>query len=240
MSESWEASVASLLEGVDRVLAGRYSAVLYGSAARGDWVKGVSDINVLLVVDDTSPAVLRSLSGPFEQWRRSGNPPPMLLHRAEWQRAADAFPIEVMDIQHAHTVLRGADPVTGLSLNLRELRLLLEHELRGKLLQLRRGYVALANDRAALSQLGLASMPTILILLRGILRLAERPIPREPEAVVREASAVAGTPPDGFLEMLRHRPEQKWVATREQFEAYLSAVEAAARYVDHLQLGAGS
>jgi hypothetical protein len=164
----------------------------------------------------------------------------MLFHRAEWVRAADAFPIEVMDIQHAHRVLRGTDPVAGLSLNPRELRLLLEHELRGKLLQLRRGYVALSDDRAALSQLGLASMPTILLLLRGILRLENQPIPRDPEALIREVSGRIGIAYEGFIEIVRHRPEHTWVATREQFEAYLSAVEAAARYVDHLQLGAGT
>jgi hypothetical protein len=53
-------------------------------------------------------------------------------------------------------------------------------------------------------------------------------------------AAVVGAPVEGFLEFVRHRPEQGWVASREQFEKYLSAVEAAARYVDNLQLGAGS
>ncbi len=240
MSQSWETIVNALLEGLDKALGGRYSAVLYGSAARGDWVAGVSDINLLLVVDDASPATLRSLAGPFEQWRRSNHPPPMLFHRAEWVRAADAFPIEVMDIQHAHRVLRGSDPVAGLTLHARDLRLLMEHELRGKLLQLRRGYLALLGDEAALSHLGVASMPTFLILLRGILRLAGKPVPLEPGAVVREASALIGIDPDGFLTMLRHRAEPNWRGTREQFEAYLLAAQAAASHVDNLQIGAGS
>jgi hypothetical protein len=240
MTESYETILASLLGDLDRVLGTRYSAVLYGSAARGDWVPGVSDINILLVVDDTSPAVLRTLTQPFSAWRRRGNPPPMLFRRDEWSRAADAFPIELMDIQHAHRVLRGTDPVAGLMLATPHLRLLLEHELRGKLLQLRRGYVALSEDRAALSQLGLASMPTILILLRGTLTLAGKPVPREPEALIRETSVLTGADASALLEIMRHRPEHAWIATREQFEAYLSAVEAAARYVDHLQLGAGS
>ena len=55
MADSWEAIVGSLINDLDQSLAGRYSAVLYGSAARGDWVTGVSDINLLLVLE-RSPA----------------------------------------------------------------------------------------------------------------------------------------------------------------------------------------
>ncbi len=240
MSESWETSVTALLNEFDRVLGNGYSAVLYGSAARGDWVAGVSDVNLLLVVDDTSPAALRKLNEPFSAWRRSGNPPPLLFRRDEWASAADAFPIEVMDIKHAHKVLRGSDPVGPLTVAPADLRLLLEHEFRGKLLQLRRGYVALASEPAALSQLGLASMPTILILLRGILHLEGKAIPRGAEELIREVAKVTGADASAWLEMLRHRPDQGWTASREQFEAYVAAVETAARYVDNLQLGAAS
>ena len=35
MADSWEAIVGSLINDLDQFLAGRYSAVLYGSAARG-------------------------------------------------------------------------------------------------------------------------------------------------------------------------------------------------------------
>ena len=41
---------------VDAALGGGYSAVLYGSAARGDFVPGQSDLNLMLILDDLSPA----------------------------------------------------------------------------------------------------------------------------------------------------------------------------------------
>ncbi len=240
MTETWETIVASLVNDLDQSLAGRYSAVLYGSAARGDWVAGVSDINLLLVLDDTSPASLRGLAQPFTIWRRSGNAPPMVLSREEWAGAADAFPIEVTDILHAYKVVKGADPVAGMRVSPADLRTLLEHELLGKLLQLRRGYVALAEERAALAQLGTASISTIVLLQRALLALLGRSVPRGTEAVVQEASIAVGAHPAAQLEFVRHRADQKWMATREQFESYLAAVETAARFVNHLQLGAGS
>jgi len=240
MTETWETIVASLVNDLDQSLAGRYSAVLYGSAARGDWVAGVSDINLLLVLDDTSPASLRGLAQPFTNWRRSGNAPPIVLSREEWAGAADAFPIEVTDILHAYKVVKGADPVAGMRVSPADLRTLLEHELLGKLLQLRRGYVALAEERAALAQLGTASISTIVLLQRALLALLGRSVPRGTEAVVQEASIAVGAHPAAQLEFVRHRADQKWMATREQFESYLAAVETAARFVNHLQLGAGS
>ena len=84
MADSWEAIVGSLISDLDQSLAGRYSAVLYGSAARGDWVAGVSDINLLLVLEDSSPASLRGLTGAFAGWRKSGNSPPLVFSREEW------------------------------------------------------------------------------------------------------------------------------------------------------------
>ena len=240
MADSWEAIVTTLISDLDQTLAGRYSAVLYGSAARHDWVAGVSDINILLVLDDTAPASLRGLSPAFVNWRAAGYSPPIVLSRAEWAGAADAFPIELTDIALAHRVLSGTDPITGMRVAPKDLRVMLEHEFLGKLLQLRRGYVALADDRAALGHLGAASLPTVLTLQRALLVLVGRTVSVADEAVVRDASAAVGADPAAQLEFVRHRPDRKWIATREQFEAYLAAVEAAARFVNHLQLGAGS
>lgn len=152
MAQTWEGIVNSLLGELDRAVPGRYSAVLYGSAARGDFVEGASDINMLLVLDDTTPEVLRLLAPAFGTWRRSGNAPPLVLSRDEWAGAADAFPIEVTDLQLSYRVLRGADPVAGMNVQPSDLRTLLEHEFLGKLLQLRRGYVALAEERGALTR----------------------------------------------------------------------------------------
>ena len=60
------------------------------------------------------------------------------------------------------------------------------------------------------------------------------------KSLIREVAKVTGADASAWLEMLRHLPDQGWTASREQFEAYVAAVETAARYVDNLQLGAAS
>ena len=73
-----------------------------------------------------------------------------------------------------------------------------------------------------------------------VLSLLGKPVPRGVEAVVQEASIAAGAHPSAQLEFARHRADPKWTGNRELFEAYLAAVETTARFVNHLQLGAGS
>ena len=85
------------------------SVVLYGSAARSDWVPGRSDVNLLVLVDDTSSTALRRLTPAVTEWHTKGFAPPLIMGREEWQRSADVFPIEIADMQVAHRVLCGVD-----------------------------------------------------------------------------------------------------------------------------------
>ena len=49
------------------------SALLYGSVARGEAIGGVSDINVLLLLDRLDPATLRAASPLARRWSGAGN-----------------------------------------------------------------------------------------------------------------------------------------------------------------------
>ncbi|MGH7703689.1 MAG: nucleotidyltransferase domain-containing protein, partial [Gemmatimonadales bacterium] len=153
----------------DRALVGSYSAVLYGSAARGHFLKGHSDINVMLVLERVTPNSLRALGQAFAVWRKARQPPPLLMSRAEWRRSADAFPIEISDMKGAYKVLRGTDPFTSVSVDLEDLRRALEREFRGKLMRLRQGFAAWADNGGDLGHLARHSVGSVLLLLRSLL-----------------------------------------------------------------------
>ena len=62
------------------------SATLYGSWAREEAIPGVSDVNVMVLVDDIDPRVL-SLTAPVAQrWVESGQTPPLLLEPSRIER----------------------------------------------------------------------------------------------------------------------------------------------------------
>jgi len=237
MRESVARVVDSFLAQTDAALGSGYSAVLYGSAARGDYIPGRSDINLMLVIEQASPEILRSLGRAFTGWRKGSQEPPLLISRAEWNRALDAFPIEIADIQTSYRVLRGADPLHGVRVDLGDLRKALEREFRGKLLRLRQGYATYAPDPAALGALGLQSAATILVLLRGLLTLLGRPVPSDPLELASTSAAAIGFEGEHLLHIVRHRVDREWRCQVPEFENYMGAVEHSARFLDQLQLG---
>jgi hypothetical protein len=229
--------VESFLSAVDAASPGRYDAVLYGSAARGDYVPDRSNINMLLVFERLDTGLMRRLAPAFAGWPRKSAAAPLLVTAAEWERASDVFPLEITDMRTAYQVLRGTDPLAGLRVRPAELRHALETELRGKLLRLRQAYVAAGGKTDALGELGIASVPTVLVLLRGLLSLAGRPIPADSTDVVAAGATLAGFDPEPVLVPLTHRRDRAWRWQADDFERYLSAVERAAAYVDNLQTG---
>jgi predicted nucleotidyltransferase len=229
--------VDPFLTEVDKALGTGYSSVLYGSAARGDFIPGRSDINLMLVLDELTSPILRSLSSAFTAWRKSVPEPPLVLSRTEWSRATDAFPIEITDMRLSYQVLRGSDPLDGVQVDRTDLRKALEREFRGKLLRLRQGYSTYAPDPAALGSLGLQSAATILVLLRGLLTVIGKPVPVEATEVGRAAADAIGFETEHLLHVVRHRADREWRCAAPEFENYMHAVEQTARFVDQLQLG---
>jgi hypothetical protein len=237
MGDPVQSLLDPFLADTDGVLGDRYSAVLYGSAARGEFVQGRSDINVLMVLDEVAPASLRALAASFGAWRKAAQEPPLLLSRSEWLGAADAFPIEISDMRSAYRVLRGVDPLALVTVERADLRRALEREFRGKLLRLRQGYVTLSNDPASLSGVAVESAGTMLVLYRALLTLLGRAVPRDAAALVTAAAGVVGFPADAFARVVAARGDRSWRCTAAEFEAYLNAVARTAEFVDHLQLG---
>lgn len=237
MREEVSRVVTPFLTQVDAALDGRYSAVMYGSAARGDFVPGLSDLNFMLILDDLSPRTLGALAGPFATWQKSGYEPPLVIGRSEWARATDVFPIEITDMQCGREVLRGADPVAGLTVAPLDLRHALERELRGKLLRLRQGYLAAGGDPAALGALAGRSSGTVMVLLRVLLVLLGRSVPRGPVELAAAAAAAMGMDGEPLLNVIRHRTERVWRCSPSEFEGYMDSVARAVVFVDQLQLG---
>jgi hypothetical protein len=237
MRQSVARVVEPFLGEVDKVLGQGYSAVLYGSAARGDFVPGRSDINLMLVLDQLTPTTLRTLGRAFAGWRKGTPEPPLVLSREEWNRATDTFPIEITDMRTSYRVLRGADPLQGVRVDPADLRKALEREFRGKLLRLRQGYAAYAPDPAALGKLGLQSAATILVLLRGVLTLIGKPVPTDSLELATAAASAIGFEQEHLLHVVRHRVDREWRCQAPEFENYMAAVESSTRYLDQLQPG---
>ena len=144
---------------------------LYGSAAAGEHVPGRSDINIVVVLRQLTPALLRNAASHLRRWHRQGFATPLFFDPESLHDSLDVFPIEFLDMQERHRTLLGPDLFAGLHIERRNLRLQCEQELRGKLMKLRQSYVESAYAPADLERVLMAAASSIVVLARTLLRL---------------------------------------------------------------------
>jgi hypothetical protein len=209
--------------------------VLYGSAAAGEHIPKQSDYNVLVLLDRIEPATLSAASAVARAWADAGNPPPMTLTVGEWQRSSDVFPMEYADILDRHRVLHGAAPFEGISVSRDDLRLQLEQQVLGKLLQLRQGALLAGTDGKRQIELIAASLSTMMVLFRAVLRLhAEKP-PTDNVALAERVATRAGLDATPFVQAVRHvRGETKLTGSDagKVLAGYLTGIERLDGYLD--------
>src|SRR5258708_37970162 len=92
------------------------SILLYGSAARGDFLGAHSDLNVLCSVRSLRVEDLARVAGTVRWWTsEQKQPAPLFFTAEELRHAADVFAIELLDMQQSHRVLYGPDVVSGIN-----------------------------------------------------------------------------------------------------------------------------
>jgi hypothetical protein len=224
--------VERLLEAYGRDLR---AAILYGSAATGEFDDRHSDLNVLCVLRGLDVDKLEKSEAIANWWRGRGHPAPLLLSDQELEHASDSFAIEFLDIQQQHRLLHGEDLVSRLSITPGYHRVQVEHELRAKLLALRQRYLGIHRDRKAVVRLMMDALPSFSALFRHALILAgEQPELRRPEIFAR-AGTRFGFDPAPFLAVLELRRGQRRpsaVNARATFSAYYNGILRVIEAVD--------
>jgi hypothetical protein len=238
MTRDWNADLEKFATTLEQALGSRLvTLVLHGSAARGDFVAGRSDINLLLILTDTSVEGLRSIGPAVYVWVKAGHPPPLIFSEQGWRASTDVFPMEIEDMRQAHHVLRGRDPFVGLETAPADLRQELEREVVGKVLQLRAEYAASGPHPKALGALLETSARTFFVLFRAVLRLRGTLPPQEPASLIRAAAQAIGFDAGAFDWVLARLAGRK-VPDLAQFdpvaERYLAAIERLATFVDEM------
>ncbi|HRP07862.1 MAG TPA: nucleotidyltransferase domain-containing protein [Gemmatimonadales bacterium] len=237
-SDRLESALARLIEQLGESQVPVDFAVLYGSAARGDWDPARSDVNLLLVMSDPSPASLKRLSAALTSWHDAGFTPPLLLGRSEWMRATDVFPIEITDMRLCHRTLLGADPLEGLKVPAGDLRRALESELRGKLMRLRQAFVRFHAAPQVLGGFARSSCSELLALLRTTAVLLDRDPGPSADAGIAALADELGDAAAAVREVAVGRSNPDWSCPDQVFARYLDAVQRAADLVDRTPTGA--
>jgi len=213
------------------------SIILYGSAARGEYVAGKSDINFLVTLTPAGMAKLRQAVAITERWRSRGVAVPRVLTRDYIQASLDSFPIEFLDMKLHHRVLFGADPLADLRISPPNLRLQLEREFKGNLLHLREGLLGTGHDRDGLRNLLLRTIRVFAALFEAFLFFKNETIPDTHKAIFQKVADLTVLD-SGFIAPLFRLQEKNENLYREELwklmEDYINQIEKLTNYIDHM------
>jgi predicted nucleotidyltransferase len=169
---------------------------LYGSAARGDFIPGRSDLNLLIVLQSVGLDELAAAAGLFQRRSRAGIAP-LLLATDELRLAARVFPLEISDIKESGRLLHGTDLLHGIQVGTDDVRAQCRRELHTGLIRLRQDYLGRGDRRQDLGPIMSAGFTCLLSVFRAALRLRGAPVTTTDEAVVRSMTDLHHL--DGYL-----------------------------------------
>jgi predicted nucleotidyltransferase len=203
------------------------SVIVYGSAARGDFREGRSDLNVLCSVRSLAMEQLAQVAPVVKWWTGvEKQPAPLFFTKEELERSADVFAIELLDMQENHQVLYGNDVVAGIQVPLNLHRIQVEHDLRAVLIKLRQHFLHDAGNPAGLSAILAKSFSSVMTLLRHTLIAVQEKCPAAQKEVIAKIASMSGANAKA-LEEVSHLRESEVpdASVSGAYSEYLAAIE---------------
>lgn len=165
---------------------------LTGSVLNQGFDSRRSRVNVLVVARSLDADVLDALVRAIPEPRKPPLFDPLFLPLRQIHKSLDAFPIEWLEIQESHLLIEGQDVLGGIEVPRTYLRLQLEHELRGKLIQLRQTYLTQGRHPDLLEPVLRGAASSFATLFRTLLRLRGESPPTDTPRVIERVSDLFG------------------------------------------------
>src|SRR5450432_1777416 len=195
------------------------SVILYGSAARGDFHPGTSDLNVLCTLVSINVNELHRLAPAVTWWTRElKEPAPLFFLTEELASSTDVFAIESLDAKRSHRVLFGKDVVADLEIPMNLHRVEVERDLRELLLKLRQHLLHAGRNEMELSGVLKKTVSMAKTLLRHtLLTFGEEP-PAETKDLFERVGVLTGADAGAFQEVYDYRTSGEW--SKDSYHAY--------------------
>lgn len=203
--------------------------ILYGSVARGEYIEGRSNINVLLLMARVDLVMLQECARMQRSWSQENIVTPLFFTEGELRVAADLFPLEFLEMRDQHIVLEGRNPFPRLQINESHLALLCEQEIQGNLLRLRQQFVEGRGRPEAIQTILPISLTALLPCLRGLYRILRKTVSYDSETVLKQLKENLQVEPMVFEEVLTMKRGLGSPGTIELprlFERYVASLES--------------
>jgi predicted nucleotidyltransferase len=217
-----------------RFAGGLQAIVLYGSAVRGEYLPGRSNLNVLIVLTTLELESLKSYAKSHRRWSAERIVVPLFVTESDLETSRDLFPLEYVEMQEHHVLLAGREPFAGRSVDLPRLATQCEQEIQGNLLRLRQRFVEGGGTIEAIGILLPLSLTALLPCVRGLYRVLRAPVPSGTDLLLADLSSTLHVDGAAFREVWGFKRGVISPGPMEMprlFERYLSAVEQFGRQV---------
>ncbi len=214
IQQSWSADLGAL--------------ILFGSAARGDFIVGRSNINVLLVIKNMSVDLMQRAGQLHKEWGKHQFIAPLLMTEEDLVRSRSVFPLEFLQMAQRHVLLAGQDPLSEEQIDTTRLAWQSEQELMANLLRLRQRFIEGEGRNEAIQALLMLSISAVLPSIRGLLYVLGHPSKENDTKTLEMLPGALDFDSSLLLEILnmkkglRSPGAYEWVKA---FERYIQSIE---------------
>jgi hypothetical protein len=201
---------------------------LYGAIVEGTLDRQRPSIQSALMLGAVDLELLRRLGAVGRQYGRFGLIPPLIMTPDFLHSIRDTFPLELIEIQQAHSIVFGPDYFHDLEFDSRDVRLQCERELDVLLIGLRQGLLAASGIEDRLALLQRDWLRGLLRILRGMLWLKGQKERLPAERVVAAIERTVELSLHGIRRVLAQPSSPGW----EAFHQLHTDVEALGTAVD--------
>jgi hypothetical protein len=199
-----------------------WSLVAYGSAVRGNFVDGVSDLNLLLILNQSTALAHQAIARIVLEHSLVE---PMVIGRKGMQRTMEVFALKFMSIKRNYKLLHGTDPFSELSLNPSLVRFLCEQAIRNSRLRLVHAFITMGGDRKAYSGYLQRRISSIFVDLSEVPRILGKNVPNDFRERVPLLEETFGTKLGILPELLKLKASPRVLSESECFEFHSGLFE---------------
>ena len=213
------------------------SLILYGSAASGHYVKGKSDINLLVVITKEGINRLEDSLAIVKQWKKNRVAVPLVMTKAFIESSLDCYPIEFLNMKNSHILIHGEDVLEQLKFKPEDLRLQIEKELKGKLVLLRQSYLESEGNSRQIKQLISRSVTAFISIFNALIYLKQGSAQQKRRETIKELAKLFTFDANLFLTCVDIKEGVDKLSGEEiarVFNKYLREVENICNIVDGL------
>ena len=176
---------------------------LFGSAARGDFIAGRSNINLLILGPSVSLDLLQRAGKLHQEWGKHQFIAPLLMTEDDLGRSGRLFPLEYLQMTQYHVVLAGQNPFVEFQVNRDRLAWQCEQELMSNVLRLRQRFIEGAGRIEAIQALLILSITAVLPCIRGLLHVIDQPSQKNDLEILEHLPDTLQFDSTVFLEILQ-------------------------------------